>query len=46
MDIKEKEFIEFLKKRGGIASYKEIIKAGFNKAFLKDNLDSGRSCLV
>ena len=42
MSKKEKEFIEFLKKRGGIVSYKEIIKAGFNKAFLKDNLDSGR----
>jgi len=42
MGKKEKEFIEFLKKRGGIVSYKEIIKAGFNKAFLKDNLNSGR----
>jgi len=42
MSKKEKEFIEFLKKRGGIVSYKEIIKAGFNKAFLKDNLNSGR----
>ena len=42
MDIKEKKFIEFLKKRGGMVSYKEIIKAGFNKAFLKDSLDSGR----
>ena len=42
MTTKEKKFIEFLKKRGGMVSYKEIIKAGFNKAFLKDNLDSGR----
>jgi predicted transcriptional regulator of viral defense system len=42
MGIKKKEFIEFLKRRGGIVSYKEIIKAGFNKAFLKDNLNSGR----
>jgi len=25
-----------------MVSYKEIIKAGFNKAFLKDNLNSGR----
>ena len=25
-----------------MVSFKEIIKAGFNKAFLKDNLDSGR----
>jgi len=42
MSTKEKKFIEFLKKKGGMVSYKEIIKAGFNKAFLKDNLDSGR----
>ena len=42
MSTKEKKFIEFLKKRGGMVSYKEIIKAGFNKAFLKDNLNSGR----
>ena len=42
MDIKEKKFIEFLKKRGGMVSYKEIIKAGFNKAFLRGNLVSGR----
>ncbi len=42
MSTKEKKFIEFLKKRGGMVSFKEIIKAGFNKAFLKDNLDSGR----
>jgi predicted transcriptional regulator of viral defense system len=42
MSTKEKKFIEFLKKKGGMVSYKEIIKAGFNKAFLKDNLNSGR----
>jgi len=42
MNTKEKKFIEFLKKKGGMVSYKEIIKAGFNKTFLKDNLDSGR----
>jgi predicted transcriptional regulator of viral defense system len=42
MSTKEKKFIEFLKKRGGMVSYKEIIKAGFNKAFLKDNLNSSR----
>jgi len=42
MTTKEKKFIEFLKKRGGMVSYKEIIKAGFNKAFLRNNLDSGR----
>jgi len=42
MSTKEKKFTEFLKKRGGMVSYKEIIKDGFNKAFLKDKLDSGR----
>jgi len=42
MNTKERKFIEFLKKRGGMVSYKVIIKAGFSKAFLKDNLDSGR----
>ncbi len=42
MTTKEKKFIEFLKKKGGMVSYKEIIKAGFSKAFLKNNLDSGR----
>ena len=42
MNTKEKKFIEFLKKRGGMVSYKEIIKAGFNKAFLRNNLDSGQ----
>ena len=42
MSTKEKRFIEFLKKKGGMVIYKEIIKAGFNKAFLKDSLDSGR----
>jgi predicted transcriptional regulator of viral defense system len=42
MSTKDKKFIEFLKKRGGMVSYKEIIKAGFNKACLKDNLNSGR----
>lgn len=42
MSTKEKKFIEFLKKRGGMVSYKEIIKAGFNKASLNDNLNSGQ----
>ncbi|MEA3307351.1 MAG: transcriptional regulator [Elusimicrobiota bacterium] len=42
MSTKEKKFIEFLKKKGGMVSYKEIIKAGFSKAFLRDNLNSGR----
>jgi len=42
MSTKERKFIEFLKKRGGMVSYKEIINAGFNKAFLRNNLDSGQ----
>lgn len=42
MRTKDKKLIEFLEKRGGMVSYKKIIKAGFSKAFLKDNLDSGR----
>jgi len=42
MSTKERKFIEFLKKRGGMVSYKEIINAGFNKTFLRNNLDSGQ----
>jgi len=42
MSTKEKKLIEFLKKRGGMVSYKELIKVGFYKAFLRDNLKSGK----
>lgn len=42
MGFKETELIKFLKKRGGMVSYAEVIKAGFNKAHLKANLNSGR----
>ena len=42
MELKKTELINFLKKRGGVASYAEIIKAGFNKHYLKTNLNSGR----
>ena len=41
MGSKETKFIEFLKKRGGLASYAEIIEAGFNKILLRTVLDSG-----
>jgi predicted transcriptional regulator of viral defense system len=36
------ELINFLKKRGGVASYAEIIGAGFNKAHIKIGLNSGQ----
>lgn len=42
MDTKKTELINFLKKRGGIATYPEIIKAGFSKPILKDALISGK----
>jgi len=34
--------INFLKKKGGLASYAEIIEAGFSKAILKTILNSGQ----
>ncbi len=42
MGAREVELISFFKKEGGLVSYAEIIKAGFNKALLKISLDSGR----
>lgn len=42
MITKEIELKNFLKKNGGLASYADIIGAGFNKAFLKHILNSGR----
>jgi len=39
---KEKELINYLKNKGGIASYNEIMEAGFNKPVLRDILNSGR----
>ena len=36
------KFINFLKKRGGVASYAEIIGAGFNKVHIKISLNSGQ----
>lgn len=42
MGSREKELIRFLKKSGGLASYAEVIKAGFNKALIKTILNSGQ----
>jgi len=42
MGIKKSELVNFLRKRGGVASYAEIIGAGFSKARLKASLNSGR----
>ena len=42
MEFKETELINFLKKRGGVESYAEIIGAGFTKAHLKASLNFGR----
>ncbi len=42
MGSREAELIIFLKKRGGLASYAEIVEAGFNKTLLKAGLNSKR----
>ncbi len=42
MNDREMGLISFLKKRGGLASYAEIIKAGFDKILIKNTLNSGR----
>jgi len=42
MGSKAIKLIDFIKRRGGLAGYAEIIEAGFNKAILKTILDSGR----
>jgi len=41
-EYKREKIYRVSEEKRGMASYKEIIKAGFNKAFLKGNLDSGR----
>lgn len=41
MDAKETELINFLKKRGGVASYAEIMEAGYDKARLRGSLNRG-----
>lgn len=40
MTNRKKELVDFFKKRGGLVSYAEIVKAGFNKALLKACLNS------
>jgi len=40
MGKKETGLIDFLRKKGGIASYAEISKAGFRKAFLKTTIEA------
>ena len=42
MGIKGAKLIDFIKKRGGLAGYAEIIEAGFNKVILKAVLNSGQ----
>ncbi len=42
MSSRETELLSFLKKKGGLASYAEIIEAGFNKVLLKTSLTSKR----
>ena len=40
MGSREAELISFFKKRGGLASYGEILEAGFSKTLLKTSLNS------
>ncbi len=42
MGSKEAKLIEFLRKKGGMASYSELSKAGFNKTLLKTSLKNNR----
>jgi predicted transcriptional regulator of viral defense system len=42
MNGRETDLTSFLKKRGGLASYAEILKAGLDKTFIKNALNSGR----
>lgn len=42
MSSRETELINFFKKKGGLASYAEIVEAGFNKVLLKAAVDSNR----
>ncbi|MGM0442329.1 MAG: type IV toxin-antitoxin system AbiEi family antitoxin domain-containing protein [Elusimicrobiota bacterium] len=39
---KEQQIIDFLRSNGGIAGYRQISKAGFSTAQLKEHIDSGR----
>ena len=42
MGFKKIELLDFIKKRGGVASYAEIIRAGFNKTHLRASLNSSQ----
>lgn len=42
MSSRQTELINFLKKNGGLATYAEILKAGFSKILLKSAQDSNR----
>lgn len=42
MGSREAELIGFFKKNGGLASFREIVDAGFSKTILKTGLDSSR----
>ncbi len=42
MNSKTNKLINFLKKKGGLASFAEILEAGYPKAMLKDVLCSGK----
>jgi len=42
MDSKEAKLINFLKKKNGLASYADIMEAGFSKVILKNSLTSKR----
>ena len=42
MSSREDELISFFRKNGGLASYGEIVDAGFSKTLLKTGLDSSR----
>ena len=42
MDSKEEKLLNFLKKKNGLASYADIMEAGFSKIILKNSLTSKR----
>ena len=42
MKAKNVKLLSFLKKRGGLAGYAEILKAGLNKTIVKSALNSGK----
>lgn len=42
MQNQQRQIIEFIKEKGGFASYSDLINAGFYKALIGDALDSGQ----